>query len=454
MWYNNEKDHKSIYRADSPDLNTWTDRGKAVGDEAGEGPKVVFWRGWYWMVVDQWKGMALYRSKDALAWERQPERVLAQPGTGPDDQVMGGHADLVVSGDRAWLFYFTHPGRRGPDKNKDTAEQRRSSIQVVELVERGGWLTCDRDQPTHIRLQPPAAAASGGGYVFSYFVGNGEDGLHLAASRDGLAWEALNGGRSFLTPEVGGKLMRDPCLCPGPDGTFHLVWTSSWGEQGIGLAHSKDLVTWSAQQFVPVMAHEPGAMNAWAPEILYDPAAGQFVIYWSSTIKGRFPETEVRNGDFFGKTGVPCNHRIYHTTTKDFTNFTPTALLYDPGFNCIDATIVPAAGRWVMFIKDETKAPVAKKHIRMAWADRPTGPWGPAGPAISPDWVEGPTALVVNGEWLLYYDAYTRHRFEGLRSADLQTWAPLDGALAFPKGIRHGTALSVPAAVLEPLRTR
>ncbi|HEY7090751.1 MAG TPA: hypothetical protein VH518_21825, partial [Tepidisphaeraceae bacterium] len=40
MWYNNERDHKSIYYADSKDLNTWQDHGKAVGiGENGEGPK-------------------------------------------------------------------------------------------------------------------------------------------------------------------------------------------------------------------------------------------------------------------------------------------------------------------------------------------------------------------------------------------------------------------------------
>ena len=28
--------------------------------------------------------------------------------------------------------------------------------------------------------------------LFSYFTGNGEDGLHLAYSHDGLTWETLN----------------------------------------------------------------------------------------------------------------------------------------------------------------------------------------------------------------------------------------------------------------------
>jgi hypothetical protein len=40
-------------------------------------------------------------------------------------------------------------------KTKETLNPRRSSIQVVELIEHDGQLTCDRDVPTHIRLLPP-----------------------------------------------------------------------------------------------------------------------------------------------------------------------------------------------------------------------------------------------------------------------------------------------------------
>ncbi|GAB5555483.1 MAG: hypothetical protein Sapg2KO_50740 [Saprospiraceae bacterium] len=48
-------------------------------------------------------------------------------------------------------------------------------------------------------------------YLFSYFKGNGEDGLHLASSEDGLKWETLNDDKSFLEPNIGqDKLMRDP----------------------------------------------------------------------------------------------------------------------------------------------------------------------------------------------------------------------------------------------------
>jgi GH43 family beta-xylosidase len=153
MWYNNEADHKSIYYADSPDLEHWTDQGRAVADQGGEGPKVFAWRGAWWMITDVWQGLAAYRSTDAKTWKRQGANLLQTPGQGMDDQVMGGHCDVVVSGGRAFLFYFTHPGRSGPDAKKDGAEQRRSSIQVTELIQSGDTLRVERDAPTRILLR-------------------------------------------------------------------------------------------------------------------------------------------------------------------------------------------------------------------------------------------------------------------------------------------------------------
>jgi len=156
LWYNNEVDGKSIYYADSSDLDNWQDRGKATGtsERGGEGPKVFHWHDYYWMAVDIWDGIRIYRSADALHWQRDGEDLVKTPGKGQDDGVKGGHPDVQVCGQRAFLFYFTHPGRRGPDSGKDGYEQRRSSIQVVELHFSNGAITCDRDQPTRIRLLP------------------------------------------------------------------------------------------------------------------------------------------------------------------------------------------------------------------------------------------------------------------------------------------------------------
>jgi hypothetical protein len=154
MWYNNEVDRKSIYYADSLDLYKWYDKGKAMGERPGEGPKVFHWKGCYWMVVDVWNGLGIYKSQECLKWTRQVNNLLQEPGRGPDDKVKGGHPDVVISGNRAYLFYFTHPGRQKPNEKEDTFEQRRSSIQVVELKYKDGWLTCNRDKPTYINLKP------------------------------------------------------------------------------------------------------------------------------------------------------------------------------------------------------------------------------------------------------------------------------------------------------------
>ena len=154
LWYNDERTSKSIHYADSPDLAHWTDQGLAFKSR-GEGPKGFRWHGKFWCVIDEWKGLGVFRSDDALHWDKQPTNLLAIPGSGADDGVMGGHPDVVVSGGRAFLFYFTHPGRRGAGVTNDRTEQRRSSIQVVELHEPDGWLTCERDEATHIFLLPP-----------------------------------------------------------------------------------------------------------------------------------------------------------------------------------------------------------------------------------------------------------------------------------------------------------
>ncbi|MFZ6639286.1 family 43 glycosylhydrolase [Undibacterium sp. TC4M20W] len=153
MWYNNEVDKKSIYYADSTDLENWIDKGKAVGDQSGEGPKVFYWKEQWWMITDVWRGLAVYRSDDLLSWKRQVSgNLLEIPGHGEDDGVIGGHPDVVVNGDRAFLFYFTHPGKHGADQKKDGKEQRRSSLQVVELLLIEQGLQADRDAPAYVRL--------------------------------------------------------------------------------------------------------------------------------------------------------------------------------------------------------------------------------------------------------------------------------------------------------------
>ena len=288
--------------------------------------------------------------------------------------------------------------------------------------------------------------AQSANYLFAYFTNNGEDGLHLMHSRDGLKWSALNGGKSYLTPTVGSqKLMRDPCILQGPDGVFHMVWTTGWEGRDIGIAHSKDLINWSEQKAIPVLEHEPTAMNCWAPEIFYDKANQQYLIFWSTTIPGKFPETA-------GSAGKGRNHRIYFVTTKDFVNYSKAELFYDGGFNVIDATIVQDGKQFVMVIKDETELPTAKKHLRLATSNKAVGPYSKASDKFTMDWVEGATVIKINGEWVVYYDMYRDHRYGAVKTRDWKTWETITDKIDFPQGVRHGTVFAVSDAVMNKLR--
>ena len=222
-------------------------------------------------------------------------------------------------------------------------------------------------------------------FVFTSFRGNGEDGLHLALSTNGYHWQSPGGDRSFLKPEIGGyKLMRDPCLALGPDGVFHLVWTTGWkADRGptIGYANSKNLIQWSPQRAIELMKEEPAVRNLWAPEIFYDRSSSRWLVFWSSTIPGRFPNT-----DGTGDEGY--NHRIYATTTRDFSDFTPAKLFFEPGFNVIDATLLAAEGKFYLVFKDERKNPV-KKNLRYAVGERPEGPFKPPSEPFTPLPAEG-----------------------------------------------------------------
>ena len=284
--------------------------------------------------------------------------------------------------------------------------------------------------------------------LFSYFKGNGEDGLHFAHSEDGYVWRALNDDESFLKPELGNeKLMRDPNIIKGGDGKYHMVWTVGWTEKGIGYASSEDLVNWSEQKFIPVMEHEENARNTWAPEITYDPDSEEYMIYWATTIRGRFPETQIEADDGY-------NHRMYYTITKDFKNFSPTKLLYEPGFNVIDASLVRHEGEYIMFLKDETREP-AQKNIKIARSKSLTGPYTEASEPITGEyWAEGPTAAFIDGTWIVYFDKYIEKGFGAVKSEDLENWEDISDQIIFPEGARHGSVIKVPEEILSNLKTQ
>ena len=287
-------------------------------------------------------------------------------------------------------------------------------------------------------------------YLFSYFINNSKDGLHLAYSYDGLTWTALNGGRSFLTPTVGkDKLMRDPSICQAPDGTFHMVWTSSWTDRIIGYASSRDLIHWSEQKAIPVMMNEPAAHNCWAPELFYDESSQTYYIFWATTIPGRHKEVPTSESE------KGLNHRIYYVTTKDFKSFSKTAMFFNPDFSVIDAAIVkdPKRNDLIMVVKNENSNP-PEKNLRVTRTEniRKGFPTKVSAPITGNYWAEGPAPLFIGDTLYVYFDKYRDHRYGAVRSLDHgETWEDVSDQVSFPKGIRHGTAFAVDASVVETL---
>ncbi|TWT86013.1 Alpha-L-fucosidase [Posidoniimonas polymericola] len=277
-------------------------------------------------------------------------------------------------------------------------------------------------------------------YLFTSFEEPADAGLRLLWSHDGLQWERIPG--AFLRPHAGGgKLMRDPSLVRGPDGWFHLVWTTAWrGDNGFGHARSRDLVHWSPQEFVPVMKHEPTTVNVWAPEVFYDEPGERFIIAWASTIPGRYPD---------GLEEHQNNHRMYATTTRDFREFTPTELFCEPGFSVIDAVIVPLGDDYHLVLKDNTRPVLG---LRVAQGESPLGPWTDVSEPITRKFTEGPTVAKFGDDYRIYFDAYGDHKYGVLATTDFETFRDISDRASFPEGHKHGTICRVTQQELDYLK--
>ncbi|WP_405976359.1 glycoside hydrolase family 43 protein [Streptomyces sp. NBC_00988] len=284
-------------------------------------------------------------------------------------------------------------------------------------------------------------------YVVSYFT-DADEALHLAVSQDGQEFSPVNEGRPLLRGTVGTGRLRDPFIGIGPDGLFHLLATDGWTSPSIVHATSADLLTWSEQELLPVMAGVDGAHNAWAPEFFLDPATGLYHLIWSSVVEGAGSTAEGR--DF---ANVGQDHRIWHCTTSDFVGYSPAELFFDPGYSVIDATVTHHDGRFVMAFKDErgTNDPSTDhKYILVTTFSQPgtdfTRPTGPVSPAP----VEGPAFFRRGEEWVLLFDHYLEGRYGAASSPDGVRWTRSE--ISLPNGIRHASVLTVPgehAAALD-----
>ena len=277
-------------------------------------------------------------------------------------------------------------------------------------------------------------------YMFSTFREPADEGLYLAYSYDGYTWSDLGG--PWLKPEVGQqKVMRDPSVVAAPDGTFHMVWTSSWRDDlGFGYSSSTDLINWSEQEFISVMDFDTSTVNVWAPELFYDDEKDEYIIIWASTIPYKFEKgiEEERN-----------NHRMYCTTTKDFKTFSETRLYLDPGFSVIDCVIEKRAKKdYVLVLKDNTRP---MRNIKVAFGETPMGPWENVSEPFTEQFTEGPTVAKVGQDYLIFYDSYRKKTYGGCKTSDFITFVDISDVVSFPEGHKHGTIFKANEGVLNNL---
>jgi len=155
MWYKDEVHGSHTYIAVSSDLYNWQAGGAEIIDRPHEGPNVFEFGGKIWLITDEWNGMGVYESTDFTNWSRNGV-ILRDGGKRECDGVMGNHADVLVYGDEAYIFYFTHPFFKNEERLKSgfvEGETRgRTCIQVARLTVQNGRLCCNRDEDFELAL--------------------------------------------------------------------------------------------------------------------------------------------------------------------------------------------------------------------------------------------------------------------------------------------------------------
>ena len=305
-------------------------------------------------------------------------------------------------------------------------------------------------------------------FLLPYFLGNGETGIYFAYSYDGLKFQWLS-DRDLIVPAPkwgDESLTRDPSILYH-DGTFHMIWTTSWNSRSIGYTSSEDLRRWTEPKRINIWQDRKDVRNTWAPELHWNPEQKEFLILWSSTTL-----EELNDGDH-SEDQHGYDHRSYYSGTKDFKKFTPPRLFYspqNPEYSVIDpfiahddrGTKTKKDDRWVMVLKHELAADKGGKNLRLTFAKKMLGPYETklgkpivgAGTAIVNQMGEGPTLFRHQGQWHLYWDAPgSDYSYCLATSEDLETWKNRSPELDLPVDqMRHGTVLKVPLSAVPGIK--
>jgi len=301
---------------------------------------------------------------------------------------------------------------------------------TVESVLSGtdGWNPATGAVKSAIVIQPgdtkPARIAKGAVLIATVAASGG---LRLATSSDGLNWSLIP--RTLLA-----ESMQDPRLIEDAAGVFHLVWAG--GRKRLGYASSRDLVHWSPPKYFEPMKLD--AVDLASPNLFYDAPARRFIVTWSSTIAKNFIQAFQED--------VENNPRVWYATTRDFEALSEPTLLFDNNYSVRDAAILRDGSRYLLLHNDNSRPMLT---LRVAWSDKPLGPWGPSSDAFAPRLSESPSAIRLGDEWWIY--CANQQRVALLMTRDFRKFTAVRRAVWFPEGSHPVGILVVPRFLLRAL---
>ena len=105
---------------------------------------------------------------------------------------------------------------------------------------------------------------------------------------------------------------------------------------------------------------------------------------------------------------------------------------------------------YVLIIKDNRKP--GYSDLFCVSGPSAEGPYTSPSTKFAPTYSEGPCAVKVGDEWLIYFDVYREGRFGAVATKDFKTFTPIDNQISIPQGHKHGTIIKVPESVLLNLK--
>lgn len=280
------------------------------------------------------------------------------------------------------------------------------------------------------------------GYLFTYFTGNhiSEEAVCYAVSLDGSSFWALNDGKPVLDSKVisstGG--VRDPHILRSEDGkTFYMVLTdmvsgNGWdSNRAMVMLKSENLVDWSYSviNMQKKYAGQEKLKRVWAPQTVFDPEAGKYMVYWSMQYAGG-PDViyyAYANADFTDLEGEP-----------------KVLFLPQNRKSCIDGDIVYKDGLFHLFYKTEGHG----NGIKVATTRSLTsGKWveDPDYKQQTKEAVEGAGTFKLIGQdkYILMYDVYMKGRYQFTETTDLKNFKVIDNEVKMNFHPRHGTVIPI-----------